>query len=615
MERIGPGGAVGRRFAAISWLAALLLCGCESTESWTFAPIRTSGFIGESLRTRQSGSEPRSYTNQVEASLDVDSYVWQPWFVTVESDLDVAYQTQAGGVTGEGESLLAAGGLALGVFPLSEYPTRLSYFHSDTRVDGEFTGSDIISDRFFFSNRSVISSDLRTSFLASYETTEQPEFGDGELVNVQLGLRKTFDVDRLSVNLSFTDDEFNANESETDIDDQEDMLALATVVYDSVPFDDVTSQSTMTFIYEEQTAEERELDRYSAQGITTAQWRPPDEPYTVNAALRTLSEVIDVGGVDGVSTTRNTETNLLNATLGLNYPIRERLTANVGVNGRAQSIDTEAGGITGEVPSDSVTTAGGSLLGAINYISLPEAIAGFDWRWDTAGSVNLTMESESGFSDAETATLGHSATRTLETGVLSPLRFGANQEVAVRHTSEDGIVPSLFHNFSLSHSSSQQGVATFIRVSASDRRELADDMDEFQLAQIQATRRETIDLASDWLANLSLQLSRQKTGDTDATTQFSANGTISYRVRDLFSVRNLLFSSELTLNAIGLEQILIDVRERDRADFVRSRWRNRLEYRIGRIIASLEGSLFYNREELGNSVFLRVRREFGTPTR
>ena len=92
----------------------------------------------------------------------------------------------------------------------------------------------------------------------------------------------------------------------------------------------------------------------------------------------------------------------------------------------------------------------------------------------------------------------------------------------------------------------------------------------------------------------------------------SANGTLSYRKADLFGVRNLRFTSDLTLNAVGLEEVLTeDEEDQPLSDRFRSDWTNRLAYHIGRIVASLEAGAFYNQGELGNSVFFRIRREFG----
>ncbi len=178
---------------------------------------------------------------------------------------------------------------------------------------------------------------------------------------------------------------------------------------------------------------------------------------------------------------------------------------------------------------------------------------------------------------------------------------------------EQRLGADLFHNASLTHSSARAGVSTFARLSVSDRRDLInDDPFEFQLLQLQLNRQEAIDFASGWLANLSLQVSRQKAASQDAETTASAHGTASYREANVFGIRDLRFVSELTLSALGLESVLTEEDEDERrSDRFRSDWTNRLEYRIGRIVASLEGSASYNQGEFGNSVFFRIRREFG----
>jgi len=289
------------------------------------------------------------------------------------------------------------------------------------------------------------------------------------------------------------------------------------------------------------------------------------------------------------------------------------LTANAGLNARIRSIDTEAGGFSGEVPSESETTAGGSLIGGISYQYLTEPLLGFDWSWDASGNVDLSAETEMGLTDEESADLGHSVERILNLTFPGRISFRASESLGLTTSAEERIAADLFHNVALSHNSVNAGVATFVRLSASDRRDLiSDNPFEFQLFQLQLNRQETIDLTSNWLANLSLQVSRQKSGDRDAETIASANGTVSYRESNVFGVRNLRFTSDLTLNALGLESVLTeDDDDQRRSDRFRSDWINRIEYRIGRIVASLEASAFYSQDELGNSVFFRIRREFG----
>jgi len=107
-----------------------------------------------------------------------------------------------------------------------------------------------------------------------------------------------------------------------------------------------------------------------------------------------------------------------------------------------------------------------------------------------------------------------------------------------------------------------------------------------------------------------LQVTRQKTGSSKANVTSTADGTVSYREQDLFSVSNLSLLSELTLRAIGLEDVISKSNRKIQTEDFRTEWRNLVEYRIGRVIASLEVTVFQEDEVLGNFVMLRVRRDF-----
>ncbi|MFQ5618235.1 MAG: hypothetical protein ACE5FR_04615 [Rhodospirillales bacterium] len=589
-------------------LLAAICASCANTDSLPLGPLNTAGYIQETFRTRQFADESRSYTNQNQVQVNANSYFWQPWFVTVEADADVAYEIERGGTSGNVKSVLAAGGGRLGILPLSRYPTSLAYRRRDSRVDGRSVGSDFTSDRVDLSSQAIISTDLRTSALASYQTIDQPGLGQQEQVQTVLSLNKEFERDRLSVRLNFDDEDFTSEKAE----DEHETTVIGTAVYDSPLFENVTTQTTTTAIYETDALETQAVDRLSFQGLSTLQWRPAEFPFAVNGALRTLTETIETDRTGTTSNSTETSTKILNGTIGFNYPIRPRLTANAGLNGRIQSIDADASGFSGEVPGESRTTAGGSLIANVNYQSLSDPIIGFDWRWNASGNTNLSSETDDGFTDQESVTLGHSAERLLHSDLLGGLSFRASEEVGLATSTDERLAVDLFHSTSLTHNSSRAGVTTFARLSASDRRDLVSDNPfEFQLLQLLLNRREAIDLTSSWLANLSVQGSRQSSSrDTDTTV--SANGSALYRVADVLGVRNLTFTSELALNAIGLESVLTDKNEDGGlADRFRSDWTNRLEYRIGRILAVLEGGMFYNDGKFGNSIFFRIRREFG----
>jgi hypothetical protein len=566
--------------------------------------------VSEIFHTSQFADAPRSYSNQNQVQVDVDSYIWQPWFVTVDTDVDVAYKIERAAAGEDLDSILLAGGARLGILPFSDYPTSLGYRHRDNRGDGRAGGSDFISDRVDVSSQVIVSSDLRVATLADYEIIDQPGFGEEERLGASLNINKQFETDRLSIGLNYDDADFV---SVVDEDERETAL-VATAVYDTRPFENATSQSTTIAFYETDELTTQTMDRLSFQGLSTLQWRPPELPFTINGALRTLTETIETKQLGLTTTSTETSTQTANGTIGLNYNIRPRLTANAGLNARIESVETEAGGFSGEVPAESRSTAGGSLIGGISYQSLAEPLLSFDWAWNASGSTNLTAETDAGFADQESVAVGHGIARSLDLPFPGRVSFRASEELGLRTATEERFAADLFHNASLSHSSARAGVNTFARLSVSDRRDLvSDDPFEFQLLQFQLNRQETIDLSSSWLANLSFQVSRQKSDNQDAQTVASANGTASYRKADVFGIRNLRFTSELTLNALGLESVLTgeDDEARRRSDRFRSDWINRLEYRIGRIIASLEGSAFYNQGKFGNSLFFRISRAFG----
>jgi len=596
-------------------LAALgaVCAACAANDGLPLGPLRTAGAIQETYRTTQFADEPRRHSNQNEVLVQANSYVWQPWFMTADADVDVAYDIERGGgdAGGDADSILLSGGAGLGILPLSRYPSTLAYRRRDSRIEGRATGGDFTSDRVDVTSQAIISSDLRAFASAGYEVTDQPDVGNGEQMRANLSVLKQFTTDELTATLSYDDADFDSDEDE----DEHETTAVGTLAYDSRPFENVTAQSSATAIYEADDFETSTFDRGSVQGLTTAQWHPPDLPFTVNGALRALAERTETEEVAAAAGSSETTSRILNGTIGLNYPIRPRLTANAGVNARIESIDIEAGGISDETPTEGGVTTGGSLLGSLNYQSLTAPVLGFDWSWNATGSTNLSAESDVGVTDQETVTVGHGVERSFDLAFPGRVSLRASEEVDVTSATEERFSAGLFHNLSLTHNSGADGVTTFARASISDRRDLVGgDGLEFQLIQFVLSRQETIDLTSNWLANLSLQASRQTSADQDAETTVSANGTAAYRETDIFGVRDLRFISELTLSALGLESVLEETEEEDDtrlADRFQSEWANRLEYRIGRIFASLEGSALYSQGEIGNSIFLRVRREFG----
>ncbi len=174
------------------------------------------------------------------------------------------------------------------------------------------------------------------------------------------------------------------------------------------------------------------------------------------------------------------------------------------------------------------------------------------------------------------------------------------------------MVPNLNHDLSLTYSAARQGTTTYMRFSINDRREfVAEDAKESQLAMFQLNRQSQIDSRRNWRAALTAQASHQRVRGEEPDLTASVTGHVGYVDGRLFNISGLRFLSDLELNAVGLEDVIENDRDRNRFEEERrAEWKNKLEYRIGKIITSVEGNLFYVGDEYGNSVFFRIRRDF-----
>ncbi len=598
----------------IAGLVGCSMTACSSTEISGLPPIAVSGSVANVTQTREFEDEPREYSNSVTSTLRARSYIWQPWFMTTDGGGSLTHRLVEGGINNN-NALVASGDITLGILPVSEYPSTISYSHTDSRTEGTL-GFDYVRDRISVTNRASIASDLKTSTRFTYQTVDQEEVGTQEDISAGLTVNKNFIDNALTMNLQYSDSAFQA--SQEDDEDEDQLTALATLSHSYTPDSTFNLQNRFTAIRDENDEGDRTRDRLSLQAVSQGFWRPTEAPYTVTSALRALREEVSTGGT---GTSDDSDQILISGAVGLNYPITARLTTNLGVNALYEdSLLSEDAEDDGAGLSGRRLEVGVSANAA--YISLDFDLAGFDWRWNASTNAQGNYRSQQvsddgGPNGAGSASLGHSVTRRVDVPFVGATRFSASQSGGVRVTSDDSegdfLVPNVSHDVSFTLNDNSDGVSTYARLSASDRREfLAEDAVEFQLLQLQFNRQVLIDLDDNWVAALSLQGSRRKQRGDSADISVAANGRVAYFSKRVFGVDDLDFSSELELNAIGLEDTLrLDEDEdRDLLDDIRADWTNKLSYRIGRITASLEGGLFMVGDAMGNSVLLRLRRDF-----
>jgi len=587
-------------------LAAIMVAACSTS---SIPPIQTSGSIGNTVKTQKFGKQKRELVNLATGVARANSYIVQPWIATAKGGISVAHETNLGGVR-DTDSQFISGDVGIGVLPLSQYPTTIEYARTDSRASGD-VGIDFVRDRVTVTNQAALPVGIKSFTNASYQLVDQFNFGSETSRNAGLRLSKTFQRSTIALGVKHSNSEFQSNVSE----DETKTTNSATLNHNYRPRSDLTIQSNATATDTVDKFETRTRDRSFIQGISTTQWRPKNSPFTLNSAMRILRDDIRFG--DSGSSSNDTETLLGSGTLGVNHRIQPRLNGNYGFNSNYRTTRRDSGGDLGTVPAGTGERLDNNLLAGISYLSLTSPIAGFNWRWDSSANTKLSYTKEDvGNDDGVNATgrltLGHSVRRTIAVPLIGSSRFSASEKGTIARTENDEFVPTISHNTSITRSLSKDGLSSFIRVSLNDRRDLAGERaTEFSFADLQISRRSSIDFKREWLGSIGAQVSRRKVRGEDAVVLVTANGRYGYFDRFVFGVENLRFSSELILNAIGLESVFTDRKRSDRfRDEFRSEFRNKLEYKIGKLTLSLEGSLFYINEELGDLSMFKIRRNF-----
>jgi len=579
----------------------------------TLAPISTAGSVQTTALARRSTGGDAEQLVQQTGTLVLDSYVLEPWLARVGGELSLAFEQDFGDEPGS--SLQGSGSATLAVLPQSKYPVTVNLAHLDSRVSGEFSGSDFTLDRGSLTARAAITDNFRGGLVASWDRTDRDDSGVLNSRNVSLDLNKSFTEDEAFLGLrgvgfgaTLRKSDFTADNPE---DDDRDRTNVAfTLSTRSEPAEKLHYDSLLTASYDDALDGDESFERLALQGISTLQWRPENHPFVVTGTLRTLTEQI-TEIEDG--NTSDSDTTLASGTLGLRWPINDRLSFNAGLRGSYQDISRDSGAPLGETGlSDGVGVSATALAG-VSYVSEARPIGRYEWRWNAnAQTENGVMEDEGAIS-RETFSIGHRFERTLDRLISVPLRFSVDQDVDVSVDTTDDDDPysvGFSNSVSFDYSTADQSSSRFARLFLRDSRNIVGERREFQTVQGRYGHRIAFDRDRRLQANATGQFLRNVTDDDDDFF-ISLSGNIAYEHRNLFDVENLSFRSELRLNLIEIESLFIDPEDEIENELARNDWRNILSYRIGRLTAELEGTLFQRDEDPGYLLLFRIRRDFG----
>ena len=608
-------------FIKLSTLSALTLLTCQV---WAAPkPVNLYGNLGFYYTYARADGGAQGENNFVVGTLNADSYIWKPWFVTLKLG---GTSTASYSTVGENtqENYLLSSRADMRILPKSRMPLSLS-FYSNNNLDPN------TSDDSFGYDKYKLGYDLKTRFFGArqsfigrsgnqmdlwYQNRLRGAKGIGGLIDETVGakIKSRYANHNLYVNGTYQVRERNESLFSTYVKTNEfgslDKTSInrnASFMHHYVPSSQfyVKTLANHTNVNNQTEQTNGSYITDSTTGVNQASsflyWRPVYKPYVVNAAARAHRREL----------TNNT-TEKYDDNIGLNAYVA----GTYEVNRRTQLTASVSGGTLDTAISNSISTNQSIQL---RYQSDAILYEGFNYRWfsntgigNDMGSdkLKITDEPESRSIDLSqnlNAGIGHNANKRWVTGNRSVMRTSFTQQAREYFVTEDfGSIFTISHTGNLSWNLDARQGAAYFQMTAMDTRSFFDNTLEMQILNVQLSRSFPIDRMSAWSSNLSLQSSRREDGDSGKSFVKGfltvATGRLSYQHGRLFGIYKLKFRTKLDLSATA---------NRDGGDRMQADLEGKLSYHIGKLSAAVVGRLLESDTGLGSrALILQINRNF-----
>lgn len=602
-------------------VAAALLFACSATGALAQVPFEISGEVETSISSRRLPSDDRhEVRSQTFASTHVSTYLGQPWIATVVADLDVALDSDLRGSFNGARSV--AGNVLLSGLPSSRAPFQLFFSASDNRFDRDYSGTDYTRMRGGVSGRVALGDRSSFDYLVSHDELNRVNYGRLTSQRADGSLRHAFDaavtplnITDVGLTLNYYNTDFKGARA-GDLGYASESLS-GTIFYRAEPAERLNHDFTATLISDNFGNKQDRYDRWVGQTVGTLQWRSPTNEVVTTSAVRLMAQQVDHRFVQEKT---DTDSALMAASAGLSWRVSDQLTLSMGVRGQAEHVQTVVDDHV-EIQPDAVrSTYAGGTLAAIDYRSVSRDLAGFNWHWDARAAGDLDINSNRyvvqkyetiyGRRTDANVTLSHTLSRMVGLPFVEAVNFSLVQEGGFAHYSYDGLLkPVIMHSASIMKVFADERGASYFRVYFRDNHAFGERPEEYQSAQADFTRHVVLGGNQSINGNLGVQVVRQQRDLRDEVYVFS-RADVEYEYRDLFRIDGLSFVSTLRINALGQNDLRYDWRDELSPDLFRNDWRNKVQYKIGKLWLALEGTIFQADKELGHYVRFSGRRTF-----
>lgn len=604
---------------------------------WRIPPVLMSGSVSYDLRSSRGHDEPNTISQLVTTELNARSYIYQPWYATVNGTLRLTTgRSRSSGFDDPSQGPFASqephatkdrfvtGAARMDVFPLSRFPFEVHVERSDSRIDNALASSiDFRSQNIGFSQRYRPLTGGYT-LGASFDRREQIAAGVRDTQNVLGGDFATrWKHNDLSLGLSLSQAVRDATDERTQFSS---LVARHMYSPASALSVDTTVNWTQTDEHLIGPATNVSVLQLSSVGL----WRPDGSKLTLSGAVRSLLLRDSVTG-NGVDT--------FGVTLGASYELNRnaRLTANAGA-----SLTNSNG--------NGATAVGGSV--GASWQGDTREFSGFRYDWFASGNAsasaahaNTSPASGAGTAAALTPVLasvtdsgnqtqtslgvqiGHTLNRPWQIAPQSVLVLSATQSLAASQNQgshvETGSTPTttkvLVHSLGATWNANGDNRTGYARASYSDSAELGGTGTRFQLFNFQLSGNFQFDRFRSLAGDLTMQRTKQRIGNqTDLgpgafgpvvlTSSSGASGEITYLQQRPFGFSRLRFSSRLKLAQDVLNQPGAFATIPDRETRL---WENRLDWLVGRLETQLIFRISRIDGRRRDLLMWRVQRSFG----
>ncbi len=551
---------------------------------YVMPPIRYWGLVSYDMRYLTIEEQEPTIEHYLNASINAETFIWQPWFATVSGGLGFLKSTTEY-EDGDLGSDSIYGNARLIVFPVSRFPFEAHYDRTDSRTDAANLGTQYISTRYGFTQRyTPVGGD--TNYLAIYEHADQ-ERSDGitdSFDGYELAINKRFGPHYLDLNGRYTVND----SSDGAIDNTYQGLALR---HTYVPNANWNVENLLNYTDTSESNNVSDVQTRFLQFNDFWSYRSDDYKWYVSGGFRAFQQ-------EGETGPGRTESLSLNAYAGANYQY-DRFTR---VSGSVNISQTDSGNIS---RMDSNQNLG------VNYQPDVIPLGNIQYQWFAAASVSNRMgDTDTG--QHATLQVGHSFDRGFDLAPGSRLSFNFSQFLSGDADTLADSVSRIGNSASINWSMGRGESSAFVRFSASDSRTLKGPEDTFQLLNFQANLSKVQTRTSSWTGNITMQATRNITVDNpNADFSTSSSGDLTYLNWRWLGIRRLQFQSQLLFNENNILQTnsgSLTPATRDQQTFG---WENRVDYSIGRSTVSLSARIAEVNGRAQNLLQLRLLRQFG----